>query len=134
MTGLSDHLRRGSRKGYWAARTVLAWGLGLAMFVTFSITVPHFFSFGNLYALVQIFAALALLATGLGVVMLAGEFDLSIAGTFPLAGLIVIEYADGFRTYRQLDRCDRGGDCLRTSSMVGQWDFFASHPSRSRSE
>lgn len=94
MTAFSRHLHRVSRQSYWAARTVLAWGLAIAAFVIFSIAVPHFFSFGNLYSLVQIFAALALLATGLGVVMLAAEFDLSIVGMFPLAGLVVIEYAD----------------------------------------
>lgn len=96
MNMLSNHINTMSRQSYWAARTLLAWGLAVAAFVGFSITVPHFASFGNIYSLVQIFAALALIATGLGVVMLAGEFDLSIVGSFPLAGLIAIQYADGF--------------------------------------
>lgn len=95
MTMLSRQLQIMSRQSYWAARTLLAWGLALAAFVGFSVSVPHFASFGNMYSLIQIFAALALIATGLGVVMLAGEFDLSIVGSFPLAGLIVIRYADG---------------------------------------
>jgi ribose transport system permease protein len=81
------------RHFYWAYRTVLAWGLGIAAFVAFSVAVPHFLSSGNLYSLVQTFASLALPAVGLSVVMLAGEFDLSITGTFPLAGLVVIQYA-----------------------------------------
>jgi len=95
MTMLPNHFKQMSRQSYWAARTLLAWGLAIAAFVGFSITVPHFASFGNIYSLMQIFAALALIATGLGVVMLAGEFDLSIVGSFPLAGLIAIQYAEG---------------------------------------
>jgi ribose transport system permease protein len=96
MTSRSQYLSRISRQSYWAARTLLAWGLAAAAFIIFSATVPHFFSLGNMYALFQIFAVLALLATGLGVVMLAAEFDLSIVGIFPLSSLIVLEYADAF--------------------------------------
>jgi ribose/xylose/arabinose/galactoside ABC-type transport system permease subunit len=94
MSALSRQVYWLSRQGYWGARTILAWGLAIATFVAFSIVAPHFFSLGNLYALIQIFGSLALVSTGLAVVMLAGEFDLSIVGTFPLAGLVVIEYAD----------------------------------------
>lgn len=96
MTRLSARIRLMSSQGYWGARTILAWGLAIAAFAAFSVSMPHFFTFGNLYSLFQIFAALALLATALGVVMLAGEFDLSIVGAFPLAGLVVLQYADGF--------------------------------------
>lgn len=96
MTGLAKHLHWLSRQSYWAARTLLAWGVGIIAFFIFSITVPHFFSVGNMYALMQIFAVLALLAAGLGVVMLTAEFDLSLVGTFPLASLVVLQYADSY--------------------------------------
>lgn len=87
MNALSRHI-------YWGARTVLAWGLAVAAFIAFAIEVPGFLNTGNLYALVQIFGTLALVASGLAVVMVTSEFDLSIAGTFPLAGLVAIQYAD----------------------------------------
>ncbi|MCX5043467.1 ABC transporter permease [Aldersonia sp. NBC_00410] len=44
-----------------------------------------------MFALVQSFSTLALVACGLAVVMIAGEFDLSIAGVLPLAGLITVK-------------------------------------------
>ena len=70
--------------------------LAITASLIFCTFVPHFFSTGNLYALVQVFSALALVSTGLAIIMLAGQFDLSIVGTFPLAGLVVVGYADQF--------------------------------------
>jgi ribose transport system permease protein len=75
---------------YWNFRVLLAWGLALVAFLGFGIASPDFFSVANLYALVQSFAVLGVLAAGLSLTMIAGEFDLSIAGVVPLAALITV--------------------------------------------
>jgi ribose transport system permease protein len=76
---------------YWNFRTLLAWALACVAFVAFSIATPHFLNVGNFYALFQSMSVLLLVASGLGLVMIAGEFDLSIAGTLPLAALIAVK-------------------------------------------
>ncbi|WP_193044314.1 ABC transporter permease [Mycolicibacterium baixiangningiae] len=83
-----------TRSTYWGARTLLTWLIALIAYVACAVAVPGFSSAGNLYALMQVFATLALVSAGLAVVMITGEFDLSIAATFPLAGLITVQYAD----------------------------------------
>ena len=79
---------------YWNARTSLAWLLAGLAFAYFAVSNADFLNVGNLYALVQIFSTLALVASGLAIVMIAAEFDLSIAGTFPLAALVAVKTAD----------------------------------------
>ncbi|MFF2317836.1 ABC transporter permease [Arthrobacter sp. NPDC058097] len=79
---------------YWHFRTLLAWSLAVLAFIAFAVTNPAFLNAGNLYSLLQSFAILALVATGLALVMIAGEFDLSIAGTIPLAGMIAVKVGD----------------------------------------
>jgi ribose transport system permease protein len=83
-----------SRSAYWGARTLLTWAIAAGAFITCTLAVPGFASTGNMYALIQIFATLALVSSGLAIVMITGEFDLSIAATFPLAGLVTVQYAD----------------------------------------
>lgn len=73
---------------------MLAWSLAVLAFIAFAVTNPAFLNAGNLYSLLQSFAILALVATGLALVMIAGEFDLSIAGIIPLAGLIAVKVGD----------------------------------------
>jgi ribose/xylose/arabinose/galactoside ABC-type transport system permease subunit len=79
---------------YWHFRALLA--LVLAVIVTTVATgsVAGFSNPGNLYALLASFATLALVSAGLAVTMIAGEFDLSVAGTFPLAGLLAVWFSD----------------------------------------
>ena len=79
---------------YWHFRTLLAWSLAVLAFIAFAVTNPAFLNAGNIYSLLQSFAILALVATGLAIVMIAGEFDLSIAGVIPLAGLIAVKVGD----------------------------------------
>ena len=83
-----------TRSTYWGARTLLAWIIALIAFLVCVVAVPGFSNIGNLYALMQIFAPLALVSAGLALVMITGEFDLSIAATYPLAGLVTVQYAD----------------------------------------
>lgn len=79
---------------FWNARPALAWVLALAAFCYFALTDGNFLNGGNFYALIQIFSTLALVATGLAIVMIAAEFDLSIAGLFPLAALVTVKAVD----------------------------------------
>lgn len=83
---------------YWNFRSVLAWGLGAVAIGYFALTNPRFTNGENLFALVQILSVLVLVASGLALVMLIGEFDLSIAGVLPLAGLIAVKLADSWGT------------------------------------
>lgn len=81
---------------YWNFRSLLAWALALVAVAAFSIATPHFLNLGNFYALFQSMSVLLLVASGLGLVMIAGEFDISIAGTIPLAALIAVKGSTTF--------------------------------------
>ncbi len=76
---------------YWHFRTILAWALVVMAITYFTLTADHFLSLGNLFALTQTFAVLALVATGLTMVMLMGQFDLAITAVFPLTGLVAVK-------------------------------------------
>lgn len=76
---------------YWNARSALAWLLAVVAIIYFGATNPDFLNQGNIYALLQQYSTLLLVTIGLAVVMICGEFDLSVAGTFPLAGLIAVQ-------------------------------------------
>ncbi|SEK07420.1 ABC transporter permease [Paraburkholderia diazotrophica] len=58
----------------------------------FGLTVNHYFSQANLYAIFQAFAFLGIVALGLSVTMVAGEFDLSVAAISTVAGLITVKF------------------------------------------
>ncbi|MEE3850941.1 ABC transporter permease [Gordonia sp. LSe1-13] len=76
---------------YWNVRTWIALGAALLALIVAIAVTPGYTNPGNIFALVQSFSTLALVAGGLAVVMIAGEFDLSIAGVMPLAGLITVK-------------------------------------------
>ena len=80
---------------YWHVRTIAAWLLSLVSVVVLASSNSAFLNPGNLFALLQSFAVLALMGVALGLVMLAGEFDLSIVGVFPLAALVAVKLSDG---------------------------------------
>ncbi|CAB3691348.1 ABC transporter permease [Paraburkholderia rhynchosiae] len=71
-----------------AIRLVLLVGMP----VIFGLCVDHYFSQANLYAIFQAFAFLGIIALGLSVTMIAGEFDLSIAAISTVAGLITVKF------------------------------------------
>jgi ribose transport system permease protein len=79
---------------YWHFRGLLALLIAATFAVFAATSVADFESVGNLYALMQGFTTLALVAAGLSLTMIAGEFDLSVAGTFPLAGLLAVWFGD----------------------------------------
>lgn len=64
------------------------------VFAAFSVASPNFASTGNIYSLLEASAILGIVAAGLGVTMLAGEFDLSIGSIAACAGLIAIMMSD----------------------------------------
>ena len=76
---------------YWHFRTFIAWILAVFAGAYFVLTNPDFSTIGNLFALAQSFSVLLLVGTGLALVMLIGEFDLSITALFPLTGLIAVK-------------------------------------------
>jgi ribose transport system permease protein len=81
-------------KVFWNLRTAMAWAFAGIAVVAFAINNVDFASTGNLYALMQTFAVLAAVSCGLAMVMIAGEFDLSIAGVFPLSALIAVKVGE----------------------------------------
>lgn len=81
-------------RAYWGFRTALAWTLAFVSFLAFAATNTNYLNPGNIYALIQTFAVLALVATGLALVMIAGEFDLSIAGVVPLSALVAVKVGE----------------------------------------
>ncbi|RFA07007.1 hypothetical protein B7R21_17430 [Subtercola boreus] len=79
---------------YWRLRTYIAWALAISAFLVFAVSDSKFLNAGNLYALVQSFAVIGIVSIGLMLVMVAGEFDLSVAGTVPLAGLVAVRVSE----------------------------------------
>jgi ribose/xylose/arabinose/galactoside ABC-type transport system permease subunit len=67
----------------------------VGMPVLLALSVQHFASQANLYAIMQSFAFLGLIALGLSVTMISGEFDLSVAAVATCAGLITVKLGGG---------------------------------------
>lgn len=65
-------------------------GLLVALIVLFAVLNPTFVSPRNLYALLQSFALLGLVALGLSLTMIAGEFDLSVGSMVAVGGLLTL--------------------------------------------
>ena len=59
----------------------------LSIFVILSIIEPSFFTISNLLNVSRQIAILGIMATGLGVVMISGNIDLSIGSTYGLAAV-----------------------------------------------
>ena len=73
---------------YPAANIVVLYGTFLFTLIVIGIVVPSDFRFlatGNLGVLFQTIPTLGILALGVGMLMIAGEFDLSVAGVYTLA-------------------------------------------------
>jgi ribose/xylose/arabinose/galactoside ABC-type transport system permease subunit len=72
----------------------LRYVLLVAMAAYFTLVNGDFLSVGNVYALGQTFALLGLVALGLAMTMLAGEFDLSIGAIVAVSGLIMVKLGE----------------------------------------
>ncbi|MGC1357865.1 MAG: ABC transporter permease [Xanthobacteraceae bacterium] len=66
--------------------------LAIVILLLAAVDLGHgqFLSLGTAYSALQSFSTFGLVALGLGLVMLIGEFDLSVAGVFGLAGCIAL--------------------------------------------
>lgn len=69
----------------------------VALVAWFSLAIPEYFpTFGNLINVLDQCALASIIAAGLTVVLIAGEFDLSIGNHASLAGVLVVRFiADG---------------------------------------
>lgn len=70
--------------------TWLRLGLLVALVIVFAVWNPAFVSARNLYALMQSLALLGLVALGLSLTMIAGEFDLSVGSMVAVSGLLTL--------------------------------------------
>ena len=85
-------------KNYQATNIVLVYGVLLIVCIGWSLINPdqlRFAAEGNLAILSQQIPITAIAAIGVGLLMISGEFDISIAGTFTLIPFVVaITYGD----------------------------------------
>lgn len=65
-------------------------GLSVLIIVVAAISIPDFLSANNSFAVLQVVAPIGIAALGVGVTMLAGEFDLSIGSMAVLGGVISV--------------------------------------------
>jgi ribose/xylose/arabinose/galactoside ABC-type transport system permease subunit len=70
--------------------SLLRLALLVALIVLFAMWNPAFVSARNLYGLMQSFALLGLVALGLSLTMIAGEFDLSVGSMVAVGGLLTL--------------------------------------------
>jgi ribose/xylose/arabinose/galactoside ABC-type transport system permease subunit len=69
----------------------------LVMVTAFTVISPSFLSYNNIQVVLQPIPELALLAIGVTILMIAGEFDLSVGSTFVLSPMVmVLVLAAGF--------------------------------------
>src|SRR5437870_4832220 len=79
---------RSSRGAFALARDYGVWIVLAGLVVAFSVTTDAFLSTNNLRNLAQQSGEPALLACGMTVVIIAGEFDLSVGAIFGFAGVV----------------------------------------------
>jgi simple sugar transport system permease protein len=76
--------------GYKVSFTLLVFVVLLAIFQIF--TPGHtFFQRANLYSLARLAPDLGIVALGVGILMICGEFDLSIASTIPMSSFVFVK-------------------------------------------
>ena len=68
-------------------------GIAVVVFAYFALTLPVFASTGNMFTVMEGFAFLGLIALGVGLTIMAGELDLSIASVAVLGGVIAVKQA-----------------------------------------
>ena len=76
-----------------AGNVAIVFGLFLAACIIASLAVPddfRFLSSANIRILLRAIAPIGIMALGVGILMIAGEFDLSIAATFTLAPYMMV--------------------------------------------
>ena len=68
-----------------------AFGITLVAFLLIPIYTDSAIASFDVYNTLQIFARLGLVALALGLTMIAGEFDLSVVGTYALGGMLAVQ-------------------------------------------
>ena len=68
--------------------------LAAAMFAVFAATNDTYRTSGNLYAVLEGVALAGMIALGIGVTMIAGELDLSVASVAAVAGVVAVQLAN----------------------------------------
>lgn len=76
--------------GYQATFTLLIF---VALVVVFEIFTPGhtFFQEANLYSMARLAPDLGIVSLGVGILMITGEFDLSVSSTIPLASFVFVQ-------------------------------------------
>lgn len=76
--------------GYKVSFTLLVF---IVLLVIFQVFTPNhtFFQRANLYSLARLAPDLGIVALGVGVLMICGEFDLSIASTIPMSAFVFVK-------------------------------------------
>ena len=69
-----------------------ALGITLLAFLALPVYSDAVLTSFDTYNALQVFARLAPLVLGLGLTMIAGEFDLSVVGTYALGGMLAVQY------------------------------------------
>src|SRR5262249_19741256 len=79
---------------WMSTATLLRLVLLLGLIIVFAISNPAFVSGRNLYALMQSFSLLGLVALGLALTIIGGEFDLSVGSMVVVSGLLTLVTVD----------------------------------------
>lgn len=69
---------------------VSALAMLIVMVIVFHFLSPAFLTYGNFQVLLQPIPEVALIAIGVTILMIAGEFDLSVGSTFALAPMVMV--------------------------------------------
>lgn len=69
-------------------------GLGVVVFIAFATFQEGFATSSNINVLLDGFAFAGLAALGIGITIIAGEFDLSIGSMAAVAGVVAVQFAD----------------------------------------
>jgi len=77
--------------GYQATFTLLVF---VALVAVFEIFTPGhtFFQRANLYSMARLAPDLGIVSLGIGILMICGEFDLSISSTIPVASFVFVQF------------------------------------------
>lgn len=68
--------------------------LSVVIVIVAAFLIPGFGSLNNVAALLQVLAPIGIAALGVGLTMIAGEFDLSIGSSAVLGGVLAVRFAD----------------------------------------
>lgn len=83
------------RVGDGAMRYASLFALLVGMVVFFTVSESQFATTENVLSILETSAPLLVVSVGLTIVMLAGGFDLSIAGVVPLASVVLAKFLEG---------------------------------------